>query len=178
MEMPSSNYLYTLAVVATTFAGFAALIIVFRQTLGGKITRLDAFVMRSFVQLGFMATAGSMLPPLLALYALAPRVLWSSASLAIGCWLAAWALSFRHRRNAVSKVPAPAPVYVVIGIFDITALVLILNAAFAPVDAVAAIYASAITLILAGGATFFLFSLIYLVDHPIEHVHPRPERAE
>ena len=34
MELPGSNYLYTIATLSITYAGFAALIVIFRQIIG------------------------------------------------------------------------------------------------------------------------------------------------
>ena len=38
MELPGANYLYALATISVTFVGFSALLLVFRQTIGGKMT--------------------------------------------------------------------------------------------------------------------------------------------
>jgi hypothetical protein len=42
MELPGANYLYALASISVTFVGFSALILVFRQTIGGKMTSYDS----------------------------------------------------------------------------------------------------------------------------------------
>jgi hypothetical protein len=59
IELAGSSYLYTLGVIATTFAGFAGLTVIFREILGGQLTCLDGFVIRTFIQLGFMARAAA-----------------------------------------------------------------------------------------------------------------------
>ena len=76
VELAASGYLYTIAVIATTFASFSALTMIFRQMLGGQMTKFDSFIIRTFVQLGFMATLGSILPPLLALFEIPSVVDW------------------------------------------------------------------------------------------------------
>ena len=38
MELPGSAYLYTLATLAMTFAGFCAIVIVLRQTTGRHVS--------------------------------------------------------------------------------------------------------------------------------------------
>jgi len=43
MELPGTSYLYNLTMISVTFAGFAALIAAFRQMVGGRLTRYDAF---------------------------------------------------------------------------------------------------------------------------------------
>lgn len=133
--------------------------------------------MRSFIQLGFMATAGATLPPLLSLFPFPIREDWRVASAGISLWLGIWSVTFRHRRNLVSKVHAPRPIYVVIVIFWLTTITLLANAVLAPERFMAGLYSAAVTIILAGGATFLMMSLIYLVDQPIEHVHRRPQQG-
>jgi hypothetical protein len=94
MELAGTGYLFTVGVIATTFAGFAGLTVVFRQILGGQLTRLDGFVIRTFIQLGFLATAGSLLPPLLHLFELAPATNWRVSSIVMAALLGAWSFSF------------------------------------------------------------------------------------
>jgi hypothetical protein len=67
VELAASGYLYTIAIIAITFASLSVLIMIFRQMLGGHMTKRHSFVTRQYLQLGFMTTLGSILPPLLAL---------------------------------------------------------------------------------------------------------------
>jgi hypothetical protein len=50
-----------------TFAGLSVLTMIFRQLLGGQMTKWDSFLSRTWVELGFLTTFGSILPPLLIL---------------------------------------------------------------------------------------------------------------
>jgi hypothetical protein len=49
MELPGSGYLYTIATLSITYAGFAALIVIFRQIIGGGVSSYDVFVIRSIL---------------------------------------------------------------------------------------------------------------------------------
>ncbi len=73
MELPGSTYLYALATISITFVGFSALLLIFRQAMGHTMTRYESYFMLTFIQSGFIVTAGSLLPLLLALYGL-PRM--------------------------------------------------------------------------------------------------------
>ena len=66
--MDASGYLYTIATVGMTFAGLSVLTMILRQMLGGRITKWDSWVTRTWIELGFMTTFGSILPPLLILF--------------------------------------------------------------------------------------------------------------
>jgi len=122
MELHGSGYLFNLSVVATTFAGFAGLTVIFREILGGKLTRLDGFVIRTFIQLGFLATLGSIVPPLLHLFELSPPTIWRAASIAMAFLLGAWSFSFPKRRHAASPTPAPLPIWITIIVLDAAVL--------------------------------------------------------
>src|ERR1700747_1720242 len=71
-----SGYLYTVATVGMTFAGLSVLTMILRQMLGGQMTKWDSFVTRTWVQLGFMTTFGSILPPLLMLLDPPAPIVW------------------------------------------------------------------------------------------------------
>jgi hypothetical protein len=169
MELHGSNYLFTVGVIAATFAGFAGLTVIFRQILGGQPTKLDSFVVRIFVQLGFMTIGGSLLPPLLALFNLPSAVVWCASSSVMAVILGIWALSYPHRRHSISPRRVPFPIWCVIAVLDFAALTLAANA-IVPTERAVGIYSAAITVILMGAGSFFLFSLIYLYAQPTKPV--------
>ena len=82
--MDASGYLYTIATVGMTFAGLSVLTMILRQMLGGQITKWDSWVTRTWIQLGFMTTLGSILPPLLILFEAPAPIAWRISS---GLWL-------------------------------------------------------------------------------------------
>src|SRR6516162_8023923 len=64
-----------MAAIGMSFAGLSVLTMILGQMLGGQMNKFDGFVARSWVQLGFMITFGSILPPLLGLLALAANAI-------------------------------------------------------------------------------------------------------
>jgi hypothetical protein len=101
----------TLATVSTTFVGFSALIMSFRQTIGGGYTQLDSWITLIFVQLGFIVTAGALSAPLLLLAGLPAGVVWRLSSGVAGLVIAAFAVSYPARRHAVARRKAPLYVW-------------------------------------------------------------------
>lgn len=172
VELAGSGYLYTLAVIATTFAGFAVMTMIFRQVYGGHVSKLDRFVARTFIQVGFLATLGSLLPPLLAQFDLAPATTWRASSVVLAALLGIWSYSFPHRRHKCSTTPIPLPVWSVVVVLDLTVLALLGNALPLLPRYVSAIYSVATTVILGGGATFFLHSLIFLFERRPDATEP------
>jgi hypothetical protein len=51
MELPGSAYLYTLATLSMTFAGFCAVVIVLCQTIGREISGFHVVLMRLYIAL-------------------------------------------------------------------------------------------------------------------------------
>jgi hypothetical protein len=107
-----STYLYALASISTTFVGFSALIMMVRQTLGDGLSELEAWITRTFVQLGFLVTAGAMTPPLLALCGLSDDFIWRLCSGIIGAIMLIFVAAYptqSRRRQACAYVCLSGP---------------------------------------------------------------------
>ena len=92
MELPGTSYLYNLTLISVTFAGFAALIAAFRQMVGGRFTRHDAFLIRSALVRSLIVIVCALLPPLLALFELPASTIWRMSSLAAAILIALFTL--------------------------------------------------------------------------------------
>lgn len=159
--MDASGYLYAMAAVGMSFAGLSVLTMILGQMLGGQMSKFDGFVARSWVQLGFMITFGSVLPPLLALFELSPSVVWRTSSGAMAIILGFWALTFPRRRHAAKSTRLPSQVIIFCAAMDLVALALAANAIAVPVERLAGVYAASITAILIGAGMLFLFAFVH-----------------
>jgi hypothetical protein len=169
----ASAYLYTIATVGMTFAGLSVLTMILRQMLGGQLTKWDSFVTRTWVQLGFMTTFGSILPPLLLLFGAPAPFAWRISSGLMAAVLGSWALTFPRRRRAVNPTRLPFQVVMFSLAMDIAALALAANAIVVPVERVAGVYAAAVTAILIGAGMLFLFTFVYWYDALIGDQQPK-----
>ena len=61
-----------------------------RQTMGGKLSNFDVFLMVAFVSIGCVVAVDAMLPPLLSIFDLPSGVLWATASGLAAVILASW----------------------------------------------------------------------------------------
>jgi hypothetical protein len=138
----ASGYLYTLATVGMSFAGLSVLTMILGQMLGGQMNKFDGFVARSWVQLGFMITFGSILPPLLGLFEVSTPMVWRISSGLMAIILGSWALTFPRRRHATKASRLPMPVVIFCAAMDLVALALAANAIAVPVDRLAGVYAA------------------------------------
>ena len=163
-NVEATGYLYTIAAVGMSFAGLSVLTMILRQMLGGQMTKFDSFVARSWLQLGFMITLGSILPPLLALFEVPTPMFWRISSGLMAIMLGCWALTFPSRRWATN--PAPLPIFVIIFVaaMGLIALALAANAIAMPVARLPAVYAASITAILVDAASWFLFAWAHWYD--------------
>jgi hypothetical protein len=169
----ASGYLYTIATVGMTFAGLSVLTMILRQMLGGRMTKWDSFVTRTWIQLGFMTTFGSILPPLIILFGAPEPIAWRISSGVIAVILGSWALTFPRRRQAVNPTRLPLEVVIYSLAMDIAALALAANAIVVPGELLAGVYAAAVTAILIGAGMLFLFAFVYWYDAIIGHEHPK-----
>jgi hypothetical protein len=170
-DVDASGYLYTIATVGMTFAGLSVLTMILRQMLGGQMTKFDCFVTRTWVQLGFMATFGSILPPLLILFGDPAQVAWRISSGIVAVILGGWAMTFPSRRHAANPTRLPLQVVIFSLAMDMAALALAANATVVPVERLAAVYAAAVTAILVGAGMLFLFTIVHWYDALIGHEH-------
>ena len=171
--MDASGYLYTIATVGMTFAGLSVLTMILRQMLGGRITKWDSWVTRTWIQLGFMTTFGSILPPLLILFAAPAPIAWHVSSGAMAVILGSWALTFPRRRQAVNPTRLPLQVVIFTLAMDIAALALAANAIVVPGALLAGVYAAAVTAILTGAGMLFLFTFVYWYEATIGQEQPK-----
>ena len=171
--MDASGFLYTIATVGMTFAGLSVLTMILRQMLGGRITKWDSWVTRTWIQLGFMTTFGSILPPLLILFAAPVPIAWRISSGVMAVILGSWALTFPRRRHAVNPTRLPLQVVIFTLAMDIAALALAANAIVVPGELLAGVYAAAVTAILIAAGLLFLFAFVHWYDATIGDERPK-----
>jgi hypothetical protein len=158
MELQGSTYLFTLATVSITFVGFAALVLVFRQTIGGEVTRYDTYFTLSFIQVGFIVTVGALLPPLLALYGWREEVVWRVSSAVLAALILYFVATVPKRRRAATNGSVPNFVWALLAVQAFSGVALIFCAVGVLVRG-GAVYASAMTAILCASGIAYLVAL-------------------
>ena len=127
METAGSAYLYTLAQIAITFAGFTALFMMLRQTFGGTTTKYDLFVTRNYLFFSFLVVIGAMLPSLLAAFGIAQDLIWRLSSLAVAIPMGVFVITYPARRRTLTGAGFPVRVWPMQLIFALAAVVLFVN---------------------------------------------------
>jgi len=172
MHSDHSDYLYTLALMAMTFVGFTAIVMILRQSLGGALSRFDALVTRFFMVWGFLIAYGAMLPPLLAAFDMAPVPIWRGCSAVVGVMLLVLAVGYPLLRREATGENLPvftigqSAVGVAIGV------ILLVNAAASfSARNTAAIYLAVLTFTLAQASAGFIITLTTILAQkgPAKH---------
>jgi hypothetical protein len=107
MELPGSAYLFTLASISITYAGFAALTIILRQIVDGRINNYDTFFVSSVVGRGLLVASCSLLPMLLALLQISNSSIWRWCSFIAAAAQAVFVIIWYVQRRAIARAPIP-----------------------------------------------------------------------
>ena len=127
MELPGTGYLYNLTLISVTFAGFAALIAVLRQMVGGRLTKYDAYLIRSALLRSLIVVVCALLPPLLALFELSAGIIWRLSSLSAAILIALFTLFWPVAiRRMVTDKPIPKTALAYNGVQLLTAIFLLM----------------------------------------------------
>jgi high-affinity nickel permease len=138
------------------------------------MTKFDSFVARTWVELGFMTTFGSILPPLLILFGAPAPIALRISSGVMAVILGSWALTFPRRRHAVNVTRLPLQVVIFSLAMDIAALALVANAIVVPGELLAGVYAAVVTAILIGAGLLFLFAFVHWYEYDMPgHEQPK-----
>ena len=145
MELSGSTYLFNLSLLAITFAAVSVLVMLVRQTMGGKLSKVDVHLVTTFVSLGFVQAISAVLPPAVDLFGLSDWVLWAVASGPAALLLAA---VFAHIQWERSKLTTERLAPLVVFAFAGQWLAVLILAANAVVPAMQGVgpHAAAVTL--------------------------------
>ena len=163
MELPGTTYLQTLAMISITFGGFAALVAVFRQTIGGRLSDFDMFFIRQTLLRSLIVAGCSMLPLLLALYEISHPIIWRVSSLITGLLLILFTLTLYLRRRAVSVAPLSKAFLVNSLLAMFTAVFLLMIASGIILEPVPGHFAVAVTIIMLTAVIGYLNQLQFVL---------------
>jgi hypothetical protein len=118
MEFKGETFLYALAGLMITFAGFSALLLALRPAGGAKLSLLDRYLAKTVMTYIFVLMAGALLPALFSLYGIQEEWIWRGSGVLFALPMLSLQVTYPHRRRkAVGNGPPPAifAVFVVLG---------------------------------------------------------------
>jgi hypothetical protein len=157
MELQGASFLYTMATLMVTFAGFSALLMMLRQAMGAQLSALDRFLTRTVVGHLMVLTAGALLPPLLQLYAMPEAWVWKASAILFGIPYLTLLLTFSRRRIAATGSKPPRLVSLVFIGLGSASLAVMIVWVLTDLAQPAAAYVTALTL------NFFTMALAFVV---------------
>jgi hypothetical protein len=167
MEGAGANYLFALATLAMTFAGFCAIVIVLRQAIGEGLSGFHVLLTSLYLEAGLGTTAFCMLPPLLALCGVSLHAVWrtSSGIIIAVILLYGWTYPRRRRVKTLDRLPLRRWLPIAIG-SAIVIVGLLANVLGVPYEPGVAPVAVAATWTLGCGAVIFVLALDEFWEHP------------
>jgi len=173
MEVKGATFLYALAGLMITFAGFSALLLILRPAAGAKLSLLDRYLAKTVMTYIFVLTAGALLPALIALYDIQETLIWRGSALLFALPMLSLQVTYpRRRRKVVGDGPPPAifAVFVVLGSAVTLAM---LGYVLAGLQYSAAAYITALTIDFFTVIFGYLIALDVIMQQPME-VSERP----
>jgi hypothetical protein len=166
MELPGSNYLFNLAVISITFAGFSTVAIVFRQVQGAGLSEYETVFLRLFLTSGLITAVFSIIPPLLGLFSITPSLVWRISSFALALVILWREIFWMHRRLQVRPGPLPRRTVFLFAFSVVPILGLLINAIGIPFEPNAGLYAQGATWLLVNAIVGFIMILDIFLKPP------------
>ena len=178
MEVKGAALLYTLATLAVTLAGLAALLIILRQAAGGVLNAIDRFIARTVVGHLFLVMGGALLPPALALYGLPEAWVWKTSALIFGLPMLAMLVTYQRRRIAKTGRAAPLAIEVVMMGIGSVSIAAMIGYVFANLAHPEAAFISAVGINFLTHAFSFMVGWDVILGQPAETDAKRDSRSE
>jgi hypothetical protein len=106
--LENTDFLLTMAELAIAIVAFATIILVFRQSIGSELTRLQVLATRSIVELSLAIAVFSLLPIVLGHAGVTSATLWRVSNGTFGTFLVAFWVAYAERRRRATKAGDPA----------------------------------------------------------------------
>ena len=166
MEIKGATYLYTLATLMITFAGFSALLFVIRQAAGAKLSILDRFIVRNVLTYTFVLTGAALLPTLLSLYGVDETWIWRISGLLFALSIVPLQASYPARRRKAVGLAPPFPIFAVFVVLSSAVTAAMLVCVLLSAQYATAVYITALTVDFFAGIFGFVNALDIIMQQP------------
>jgi hypothetical protein len=173
MEFKGETFLYALAGLMITFAGFSALLLTLRPAAGARLSLLDRFLARTVMTFIFVLTAGALLPALFVLYGVQENWIWRGSGVLFALPMLTLQVTYpRRRRKVVGQGPPPS-IFAVLVVFGSVVTLAMLGYVLEGLQYSAAVYITALTIDFFTVIFGFVVALDVIMQQPTE-VSERP----
>jgi hypothetical protein len=168
MEVKGAIFLYTLAGLMITFAGFSALLLALRPASGARLSLLDRYLAKTVMTYIFVLTAGALLPALLALYDIQEAWIWRCSSVLFALPMLSLQLTYPRRRRKVAGKGPPLAIFAVFVVLGSAVTLAMLGYVLAGLRYSAAAYITALTIDFFTVAFAYVTALDVIMQQPME----------
>jgi hypothetical protein len=172
MEVKGASFLYTLAGVMITFAGFSALLLSVRQAAGARLSLLDRFLAKTVMTHIFVLTAGALLPALFALYDIPENGIWRVSSLLFALPMLFLQVTYPYRRRKLVGQGPPPAIFAVFVVLGSAVTLAMLGYVLGGFPYAAAAYITALTIDFFTVVFSFLVALDVILQQPMDRSGP------
>jgi hypothetical protein len=173
MEIPGEVFLFNFSLLAITFSAVSAVVMLLRQTMGGKLSNFDVFLVNAYVAHGFVLAIAAILPPLIAQFELPLNVVFVISSVIAALLMTLKSGNTMIQRKSITKSAMPISMVISFSAQWITVLILLLNAVIPDFRGVA-LFELGLTISLATIMWAFVRRVSTLVsDHASEDWDPK-----
>ncbi len=173
MEFKGETFLYALAGLMITFAGFSALLLTVRSAAGARLSLLDRYLAKTVMTYIFVLMAGALLPAIFALYGIQERGIWRNSAVLFALPMLSLQVTYPYRRrSAVGKGP-PLAIFAVLVVLGSAATLAMLGYELEDLQYSAAVYITALTIDFFTVVFGFVVALDVIMQQPME-VSERP----
>ena len=173
MELHGEAYLFNLSLLAITFAAVSVLVMLIRQTMGGRLANFDVYLITTYIARGFVIAVAAILPSLIADFGLPSTMFWPAASGLAAVFFASVMATTQHQRSTITGGGLPRFLMFALTVHWISVLLLVANAAVPPLQGVG-LFKAALTISLAMIMWTFVRRVASLVgDKPSEDWDPK-----
>jgi hypothetical protein len=167
MDIKVETFLYALAGLMITFAGFSALLLALRPAAGAKLSLLDRYLAKTVMTHIFVLTAGALLPALLALYDIQEKWIWRCSAVLFALPMLTLQITFPYRRRKAAGNGPPPSVFAVFVVLGSAVTLAMLGYVLDGLQYSAAAYITALTIDFFTVIFGFLVALDVIMQQPI-----------
>jgi len=177
MDFEGASFLYTLAGLMITVAGFATLLLTLRPAAGARVSLLDRYLAKTVMTYIFVLTAGALLPAVLALYGIQERWMWRDSGVLFALPMLTLQTTYPYRRRkAVGEAPPP-PIYAVLVLLGSAATFTMLCCILAGLQHSGAFYITALTIDFFTVVFGYMIALDIIMQQPLDvSEQPAPQQ--
>ena len=173
MEFKGATFLYILAGLMITFAGFSALLLALRPAAGAKLSLLDRYLAKTVMTHIFVLTAAALLPALFALYDIQEKWIWRGSAVFFALPMLSLQLTYPRRRRKATGEGAPPAIFAVFVVIGSAVTLAMLVYVLVDLQYSAAAYITALTIDFFTVVFGFMVALDVIMQQPME-VSERP----